>query len=412
MTTPSLNLWVRLVFKFLDQLEFGTLEVQGPNGFIRSFGHPPKPTATNEVKPAILIIKDWAVCRSIILRGDIAFGETYMEGYWDTPDLNQLLWIIGQNRRVLDSPIRGRKLANVLNRLRHLLNKNTKQQARNNIQAHYDLGNNFYQLWLDQSMTYSSAIRHSEEGKIASNLEEAQQFKISRAVSKLGRLNEDSTTLEIGCGWGELSKIRLEKLPGKHVGITLSQQQKDWAINTLKNVGLNKRSSILLQDYRDVDEQFDAIVSIEMIEAVGKAYWEAFFEMIKKSLKPNGRAVIQAITINDSLADEYQTGVDFIQKYIFPGGILMSQSQFKNLAAKYKFNILDRHDFGDDYAWTLLEWFKRFQTQWIKIEALGFPIQFKKMWEFYLSYCRSGFLNGDINVVQYTLCHYPQKAPT
>ena len=409
MKHPHLNFWVRLIFKFLNQIEVGTLEIQGPNGFIRRFGKDVAGITTKENNSAILIIRNWGVCRSIILHGDIAFGETYMDGLWDTPDLNQLLWVIGQNRRVLDSPIRGRKLANVLNQIRHVLKKNTKQQAKDNIQAHYDLGNDFYQLWLDQSMTYSSAIRRSSDGQLASSLEEAQQFKISRAITKLGPLNDESTTLEIGCGWGELSKIRLETMSGKHVGITLSQEQKEWARKTLQVNGLNNRSSILLRDYRDVDEQFDGIVSIEMIEAVGKAYWETFFEMIKRSLKPNGRAVIQAITINDSLTEEYQTGVDFIQKYIFPGGMLMSQTQFETLAAKHKFNILEKDSFGHDYAWTLLEWFKRFQTQWRQIEALGFPIRFKRMWEFYLCYCRSGFLNRDVDVVQYTICHHAKK---
>ncbi|MDA1332361.1 MAG: cyclopropane-fatty-acyl-phospholipid synthase [Proteobacteria bacterium] len=402
MTAVKHNLWVRLVFKLLDRIEVSCIELIGPNGFTRRFSNCFEPT---NIKPAILIIKDWGMFRSIVLRGDIAFGETYMEGQWDTPDLNHLLWVIGQNRHVLDTAIRGIKFTNLLNHLRHLLNKNTRHQARHNIEAHYDLGNDFYQLWLDESMTYSSAIRHDKDNRVAKTLEEAQRFKVNRALSKLGKLDGTSITLEIGCGWGELSKIRLETLPGQHVGITLSQEQKDWTKKTLKDVGLNNRNTTLLQDYRDISEQYDGIISIEMIEAVGKAYWETFFKTVKKSLKPNGRAVIQAITINETLVGSYETGVDFIQKYIFPGGILMSQNQFTVLAAQHRFNVCDTYNFGKDYAWTLHEWFKRFQENWTKIEALGFSAQFKRMWEFYLCYCRSGFLNGDIDVVQYTLSH-------
>lgn len=395
------DLWAKAIFKLLDQIKVGRIDIKGPGGFEKSFGN----DLSQTTEPALINIKNWKMFRSIILRGDIAFGETYIEGQWDTPDLNHLLWVIGQNRQSLNTAIRGFKFANILNRLRHLLNKNTKNQARDNIEAHYDLGNDFYRLWLDQSMTYSSAIRDEEKENESDILEEAQRFKIKRAISRLGILDATSTTLEIGCGWGELSKIRLETHPGQHVGITLSQEQKSWTKKIIKDAGLDDRNSTLLQDYRDVSEQYDGIISIEMIEAVGKAYWGTFFETLKKSLKPNGRAVIQAITINEKLAGNYQAGVDFIQKYIFPGGMLMSKNQFTILAEEHKLNILDNYAFGEDYAWTLQEWFHRFQGNWLKIEALGFSSQFKRMWEFYLCYCRSGFLNGDIDVVQYTLSH-------
>jgi len=401
MNSKKEGLWAKVIFKLLDQIKVGRIDMTGPYGFERSFGN----DSSDKIEPAIISVRDWKMFRSIILRGDIAFGETYIDGQWDTPDLNQLLWVIGQNRASLDTAIRGFKFANILNRLRHLLNKNTRNQARQNIEAHYDLGNEFYRLWLDQSMTYSSSIQNNEEGNVTHTLEEAQVYKIKRAISKLGTLNETSTTLEIGCGWGELSKTRLETHPGQHVGITLSEEQRNWTKKIIKDAGLTDRNTTLLRDYRDVDEQYDGIISIEMIEAVGKAYWGIFFETLKKSLKLEGRAVIQAITINEKLAGNYQSGVDFIQKYIFPGGMLMSKNQFTNLAEKNKFEILDSYAFGKDYAWTLQEWLKRFQDNWMKIEALGFSIQFKRMWEFYLCYCRSGFLNGDIDVVQYTLSH-------
>lgn len=401
------SLWVNITFKLLNRIEVGRIDITDPNGLEHSFGN----VGEQGSKPAVIMVSDWAMFRSIILRGDIAFGETYMDGQWTTPDLNHLLWVIGQNRQPLTTAIRGFKFANVLNRLRHLLKKNTKSQARHNIEAHYDLGNDFYRLWLDDSMTYSSAIRQGNEEKATDSLQEAQRFKIRRAISQLGLLCEESTTLEIGCGWGELSKIRLETRPGQHVGITLSKEQKDWTRKTIKEAGLIGRNTTLLQDYRDVSEQYDGIVSIEMIEAVGKAFWGTFFETLKNSLKPNGRAVIQAITIDEKLAGKYQTGVDFIQKYIFPGGMLMSKSQLTARAAQHKFNVLDTYEFGKDYAWTLQEWLKRFQQNWGAIEALGFSARFKRMWEFYLCYCRSGFMNGDIDVVQYTLAHSPIKAP-
>ena len=408
MNAVKETLWTKFIFKLLGRIEVGRIDVKGPGGFEKKFGV----DSGQNVEPALIVIKDWRMFRNIILRGDIAFGETYMNGQWDTPDLNHLLWVVGQNRQPLNSAIRGFKFANLLNRLRHLLNKNTKNQARHNIEAHYDLGNDFYRLWLDQSMTYSSAVRFSEKVESTHTLEEAQRIKINRAVSKLGTLDETSKTLEIGCGWGELSKIRLETRPGQHVGITLSQEQKDWTRKTIKNAGLIGRNTTLLQDYRDVSEQYDGIISIEMIEAVGKAYWSIFFETLKRSLKPNGRAVIQAITINEKLVGNYQAGVDFIQKYIFPGGMLMSKTQFTTLAAQHKFNILDTYEFGKDYAWTLQEWLKRFQDNWTNIEALGFSDRFKRMWEFYLCYCRSGFLNGDIDVVQYTLSHSSMRPPS
>ena len=219
MISKKEGLWAKVMFKLLDQIKVGRIDMTGPYGFERSFVN----DSSDKIEPATISVKDWNMFRSIILRGDIAFGETYIDGQWDTPDLNQLLWVIGQNREFLDTAIRGFKFANILNRLRHLLNKNTRNQARQNIEAHYDLGNEFYRLWLDQSMTYSSSIQNNEEDNVAHTLEEAQVYKIKRAISKLGTLNETSTTLEIGCGWGELSKTRLETHPGKHVGITLSE---------------------------------------------------------------------------------------------------------------------------------------------------------------------------------------------
>ena len=409
MKTAYDAVWARLVFKFLERLEYGIIEISDKHGFYRRFGSISSTPSETEIEPAKILIDDWQIFRRIILYGDIAFGETYMESLWETPDLNHLLWVIGKNRKSLNAAIRGNRFTNAFNRIRHLLNKNTKKQARQNIEAHYDLGNNFYELWLDPSMTYSSAIQRREDGTKATDLEEAQHFKIRRALSQLGPLGDMSKTLEIGCGWGEMSKKRLEKFPGEHVGITLSHEQKEWTGKILNTHQLSDRNSTLLKDYRDISGQYDGIISIEMVEAVGKEYWDAFFAMIKKSLKPNGRAVIQAITINEALVSNYEAGVDFIQKYIFPGGMLMTKSQFINLADKHKFDVVNDFAFGDDYAWTLQQWFKNFHANWNGIESLGFNLRFKKMWAFYLSYCRSGFLNGDIDVVQYTLAHNSVK---
>ena len=408
MSKP-LPISAKLIFKALKGIRNGTLILSGPNGFQKQFGECAGQSDPNSSETGIIEFKDWGIFRQIILKGDIAFAESYMEGKWDTHNLTKLLSIISNNRSVLDRPIRGFKLTNSINRLRHLLRKNSKHQARRNITYHYDLGNDFYQLWLDRSMSYSSGIYGNNETSNLSNLEAAQLRKIDRAISMLGHLDKTSETLEIGCGWGELAARRLEKLPGRHTGITLSTEQQQWAIDVLKERDLSVRGKIKLMDYREIEGTYDGIISIEMIEAVGKEFWPNYFMKIKNSLKPEGRAIIQVITIAKGLEKKYQTGVDFIQKYIFPGGMLMSKSQFEEITRFQGLEIEDRFDFGYDYARTLQDWNQQFILNWPRIEQLGFGEKFKRMWQFYLSYCSAGFLNRDLDVSQYTLKHSLQN---
>ena len=393
----------KIVLATLKTIRTGQLTLKLPDGTIREFGKNTEVTGTATVNRAYLTVHHWSAFRHTLLRGDIGFAEAFMRGLWTTDNLNDLLDIIVQNREILDRPIRGLTLTNVINKIRHWLNKNTKSQAKKNIEAHYDLGNDFYSLWLDETMSYSSGLFRGSRYPKTSDLKEAQLNKIDRAINRLGYLGEKSSTLEIGCGWGGLAVERLKNHPGKHTGITLSNEQRIWAEQLMRREELSERCTIELRDYRDVTGIFDGIVSIEMIEAVGRDYWITFFETISTLLKPGGRAVIQAITIDEHLFNEYESGVDFIQTYIFPGGMLMTKNHFYDFATKANLTVSDALEFGQDYASTLLQWHDRFITNWLTIKDLGFDNRFKNMWEFYLAYCRSGFLNKNIDVVQFTL---------
>lgn len=339
-------------------------------------------------------------------RGDIGFGEAYMRGDWSSPNLPGLLRLLVSNRGAIQSAIEGNPLLRIVDRLGHLLRANSLRQARRNIEAHYDLGNDFYQLWLDPTMTYSSALfdRKGAWGQPV-DLVRGQEQKMDRAIQALGPLGPGARTLEIGCGWGGLALRRLQKAPGSHLGITLSRQQRAWAESSLAGQGLAARAEIALTDYREVQGQFDGILSIEMIEAVGEDYWPVYFQTLKDRLKPGGRAVIQAITIDESLFDDYRSGTDFIQKYIFPGGMLLSAAKIEQQAGAKGLRVTDRFAFGQDYGRTLREWLGRFDSQREQIRALRFEERFIAMWRFYLAYCEAGFFSGDLDVVQVTLEH-------
>jgi cyclopropane-fatty-acyl-phospholipid synthase len=289
------------------------------------------------------------------------------------------------------------------------MRSNRRKQARKNISAHYDLGNDFYRLWLDPSMTYSSALF---DDQIASgprlNLQEGQHRKIDRAIASLGleRLDdvEEPKVLEIGCGWGGLADRLLSQTKASYVGLTLSTEQQAWATRTLSRHG-QQRFECRLQDYRDTPETFDAIVSIEMFEAVGESYWDTYFKTVAQRLKRHGRAVIQTITIDEAHFERYRKGTDFIQQYIFPGGMLPSASEFQRRAQMQGLVVDDSFFFGKDYGLTLAEWAKNFEAQKPAIEALGFDLRFQRMWRFYLAYCEAGFAEESLNVAQFTLRH-------
>jgi cyclopropane-fatty-acyl-phospholipid synthase len=324
-----------------------------------------------------------------------------MDGDWTTPDLPGLLRTLAANRQALDKAIVGHRWLLLLDRIGHLLRSNSTKRAKKNIEAHYDLGNDFYRLWLDPTMTYSSAIYTDREmrGELPTDLSGAQNRKMDRALSMLGPLGPESQTLEIGCGWGGLAMRRLQQ-PGRHLGITLSVEQKAWAEEHLTAEGLQDRCEIRLQDYRHTDGRFDGIVSIEMIEAVGEAYWPTYFNTLHRCLKPGCRAVVQAIVIRDDLFPRYRKGLDFIQKYIFPGGMLLSRQAIESVSAKANLRVVDEYAFGQHYARTLRDWYDRFNAKEDEIRALGFDDRFMAMWRFYLSYCEAGFYTGDLDVLQ------------
>ena len=393
----------RIALRLLNRLAIGRLHLTLPDGrtsFIEGSVDP------GGVEAELTLVR-WSALSKAVARGDIGFGESYMEGDWSSTDLASLLTLFSRNRQAVAPALYGNRFLLWADRLQHLFRGNTRRQSKRNIQAHYDLGNSFYSLWLDESMTYSSAL-FDQQGAWGQpvDLGKGQEAKIRRALDeiKAGQTwTEESQVLEIGCGWGGLALTRLKDHPGRHLGITLSPAQKAWADELLKRHNLSDRSEIRLQDYRDTTGQFDGLVSIEMIEAVGQAYWPAYFQTVHDRLKPGGRAVIQAILIDEQLFDRYRTGTDFIQKYIFPGGMLLTRAAIARHAKESGLDCLREFSFGQDYGRTLREWLKRFDGAAASLRQLGMDDRFIAMWRFYLAYCEAGFRCGDLDVVQVTL---------
>lgn len=376
----------RLVFQLLEKLHDGRLEIRLPDGSSRLFGHG-EPSVT-------LHVNDEAMFSAVLAKGDIGLAEAYLDGHWDSPDITGLLTLLARNRAVLKKAVYGSWRNLLAARVRHWLNGNSRAGSKRNIMAHYDLGNDFYQRWLDPSMSYSSALyRAVDEG----NLESAQQAKYRRILHRL-KADAGQRVLEIGCGWGGFAEMAVAE--GLQVtGLTLSPAQLEWAQKRVPGADLR------LQDYRDTQEQFDHIVSIEMFEAVGERWWPTYFKTIAQSLKPGGRAVVQSITIRDDLFADYRKGTDFIQQYVFPGGMLPSRAAFRAAAAKQGLVVHGEYAFGEDYARTLAEWRHAFEAKWPEIAALGFDENFRRLWRMYLCYCEAGFLAGNVDVVHFELAH-------
>ncbi|UCE33007.1 MAG: class I SAM-dependent methyltransferase [Burkholderiales bacterium] len=403
----------------LARIRVGSLRIELPDGTVLRVGAPgpadrvdrvdrvdrpraPGPAPAERVAgpSATIRIADWRVFGDVLSSGDIGFGEGYMRGDWSSPGLSDLLRLLVANRDALEAAVYGRWWGRWLHRLRHLVKHNTRAQARRNIRAHYDLGNAFYRLWLDPSMTYSSALFEADPNR---SLQQAQQAKYERVLRQLG-LSAGARVLEIGCGWGGLAERAAAS--GLHLtGLTLSREQHDYAATQLARAGLADRVRLLLQDYRDTEGRFDGIASIEMFEAVGEAYWPDYFSCLKRNLAPGGRAVIQTIVIDDALFERYRSGTDFIQQYVFPGGMLASDRVFGSQAQRSGLRIADAYRFGGDYARTLAQWREAFTARLPDVRAQGFDEPFLRMWEFYLAYCEAGFAVGNIDVVQYTLEH-------
>ena len=383
----------RAVFKLLEKLQIGSLDLQLPEGSSIHFGTQTEPRAA-------LRIRNWEVCAAVLRSGDIGFAESYVAGHWSTPDLRALLTLMLRNREVLERAIYGSWWGSLLYRLRHLTNRNSRAGSRKNIHAHYDLGNEFYKLWLDPSMNYSSALF---AGDGAQSLTQAQQAKMRRALAQC-QLQPGQRVLEIGCGWGAVAECAARDFGAQLLGVTLSTEQLAYGQQRLQSAGLDSQAELRLQDYRDIPESgFDAIVSIEMFEAVGRQYWDGYFRTVADKLKSGGRACIQTITIRDDLFERYSRSTDFIQQYVFPGGMLPSPSLFRAHARAAGLEVVEELAFGPDYAETLRLWREAFLQREAQVLRQGFDRRFIALWEFYLAYCEAAFATGNTDVVQFTL---------
>ncbi len=387
----------RAVFRLLKGIKHGTLDVQLPDGTMIHFGAAASGADGTELRAA-LRMHDWSVCAAALKSGDIGFAESFIAGQWSTPDLTALLTLFIANRDEVESMIYGTWWGSLLYRTKHLFNRNSRSGSKKNIHAHYDLGNEFYRLWLDPTMNYSSAWFEGEPGM---SLVDAQWAKVRRALAECG-VQPGDRVLEIGCGWGALAECAARDFGASVTGVTLSREQLAWGQQRLADAGL--AGELRFQDYRDIaDGPFDAVASIEMFEAVGRAYWPSYFETLKAQLKPGGKACVQSITIRDDLFERYVKSTDFIQQYIFPGGLLPSPSAFREAAAKAGLKVVNELDFGLDYAETLRRWRERFLAADGAVRKLGFDTRFMRIWEFYLGYCEAAFATRNTSVMQFTL---------
>ena len=384
--------WFQTSFAILRKLRSGRLELRLPDG--REFaidGPEPGPCGRMEIRnPGFFtrLAKD----------GDIGFAEAYMDGWWDTPDLQALLDVILENNDEVGRSFPGAGLVRAYERIRHWLRSNNKFQARRNISHHYDLGNEFYSRWLDDTMTYSSALFERPGEDLAA----AQTRKYQSMCDRIG-VTENQHVLEIGCGWGGFAEYAAAERGARVTGLTISREQHDFARERVFRAGLNEKVEIVMRDYRDEDRQFDGIASIEMFEAVGEKYWPVYFDTVRERLKPGAQATLQIITIEDKLFEQYRRGVDFIQKYIFPGGMLPSPTALKAQIDKAGLQRLGSVEFGESYSDTLRIWHGIFNERWADIRQLGFDERFRRMWNFYLTSCAACFKSGTTDVTQISM---------
>ena len=384
--------WEALLDKWLSRIEAGELRAVFPSNFQKVYsGGQVGPTADIQ-------INSWKLVPRLLLSGDMGLAESFLSGEWETSNLTQLILLGDINERALGNAVTPSKFVNLIEKLRHQGRDNSKRGSRRNIAAHYDLGNEFYSHWLDNSMSYSSAL-FTDFGE---ELEVGQNRKYQRLAKAL-KLKEGDQVLEIGCGWGGFAEIAAKEYKCNVVGITLSNEQAKFAQRRMQENQLSNLVDIRIEDYRDVQGSFDKIVSIEMFEAVGEEHWRNYFETIKTRLKPGGLAGIQSITIANEFFETYKRRPDFIQKYIFPGGILPSEDKLNNAVSSAGLKILDDYYFGKSYAETLRRWQSTFEQKWDDIKNLGFDEKFQKMWHYYLSYCEAGFETGHINVGQFLI---------
>ncbi|MEM8936478.1 MAG: cyclopropane-fatty-acyl-phospholipid synthase family protein [Pseudomonadota bacterium] len=376
--------------KVAMRLRYGVLSVDLPDGRRLTFRGDEEHDAHG-----VIIVRDYAFARRTILGGDIGFFESFADGQWDTPDLAECLYVFARNADHIQSAFTASFILEWVNAISHALNKNTKRGAQRNIMAHYDLGNGFYEKWLDRTMTYSSARYASADA----DLESAQLNKYRELANSIS-LKPDESVLEIGSGWGGFAEFAAKEVGANVTGVTISPSQLEYARERIFREGLNEKVQFRLQDYREVGETYDKIASIEMFEAVGREYWPTFFDKVSTALKPGGVAGLQIITVADRYFDDYTKSTDFIQRYVFPGGMLPSNSVLKTQVDNAGLVWRGAQEFGHDYARTLAEWRERFIAAWEDIRSQGFDERFRKLWQFYFAYCEAGFKAGTINVTQ------------
>ncbi|UIL29662.1 cyclopropane-fatty-acyl-phospholipid synthase family protein [Rhizobium leguminosarum] len=380
----------KLALRGLLHMQHGSLAVTLPDGrrlLVEGKKAGPK---------AALSLHNWNLAYRALTSGTIRVAETYMDGDWDSPDIAAFLELFLVNGEAAFSYAHGKGgLGRLFERVRHWMNTNTKTGSKRNISAHYDLGNDFYREWLDPSMTYSSALYSTG----ANDLQSAQNAKY-RALAEATGIGPGDHVLEIGCGWGGFAEFAASELKCKVTGLTISREQLAFAEERIHKAGLDDRVEFRFQDYRDEAGLYDRIVSIEMFEAVGEKYWPSYFSKLRQCLKPGGKAGLQIITIRPESFDQYRSNPDFIQKYVFPGGMLPTRNHLAELAGKVDLSLVKDFGFGLDYARTLAEWRERFWSVWERIRPMGFDERFKRLWEFYLFYCEAGFRARNIDVRQ------------
>ena len=384
--------WFHTVFSIVGAIHTGALTFVMPDGReYRAQGENPGPEG-------VVVVRDPRLFWRMIRDGELGFAEAYMDRWWDTPDLQAVLDAALINNDTVARGFGGRTLTRLVERLRHLMNRNTRRGSARNIARHYDLGNDFYAKWLDESMTYSSALFQRPD----ESLPQAQRNKYAAICDRMGARPGDHL-LEIGCGWGGFAEYAAGERGARVTGLTISREQHDFARRRVFEAGLAERVEIVMRDYRDERGNYDGVASIEMFEAVGEKYWPVYFDTVRERLKPGSQATLQIITIADKWFDGYREGADFIQKYIFPGGFLPCPSALKAQTGRAGLEWVESHEFGQSYSDTLRRWRTKFNGAWAEIAPMGFDERFKRMWNFYLAVCASCFLAETTDVTQVTL---------
>ena len=380
------------VFDLVGKLNSGRVDFVLPDGRrFRAEGSKPGPVAE-------VTINNPDVFARLVREGDLGFCDAYLDGWWTTPDLQAFMDFIHADNDDMYDGFPGMALVRAWEKARFWFQSNTKRQALKNISYHYDLGNDFYSLWLDDTMTYSSALFNTSQ----ESLEKAQIAKYASMVDQMG-VKPGDHVLEIGCGWGGFAEYAAKERGLKVTGLTISKEQLEYAQKRIKRKGLSDKVNLKLQDYRDETGVYDGVASIEMFEAVGEKYWPVYFDKIKQCLKPGKQATLQIITIQDARWEVYRKSVDFIQKYIFPGGMLPSPSVLRKEVHKAGLSVQHSIEFGKSYSQTLRRWFEVFNNKWDNISAMGFDDRFRRMWNFYLTSCAATFESGNCDVTQITL---------